>query len=142
MEYVKSLFLADGSLGSLEQREHGRKLIQLFGHDIAESVNPADIIPKLIANDVIGQHDAETVLNICHTKNTFHGVVCLLHKIQLRLRPEEWYYRFLIALFETDYKHVCDRLEPGFSSCPEMFRPKTSKYLKPFASSTLRQKQK
>ena len=126
MEYVKSLLVADESLGSLEQREHGRKLIQLFGHDIAKRIIPADITPKLIANDVIDQHDAETVLNICHTKNRFHGVVCLLHKIQTRLHPKEWYYRFLMALLEADYKDVCDLLEPGFSRCPEEYRPETS----------------
>ncbi|WAR21339.1 hypothetical protein MAR_015313 [Mya arenaria] len=132
-EYMKSL-LEDDNVDSDEDRVRGRKLIRLFGPELEKNINPIEILSTLVSKRAITEGDRDEVLNLCHTKNRLHGMMCLLHKMQSKLRPKEWYYAFLCALRDNDYQSECDRLEPDFLTHPNVFDPKYLSFLAMSAS--------
>ncbi|WAR20814.1 hypothetical protein MAR_014788, partial [Mya arenaria] len=122
--YVKSL-LEEDTVDSEEDRLRGRKLIRLFGPELEKNIKPKDIISSLVSKKAITEDDCDEVLNLCHTKSRLYGIMCLLRRMQIRLRPKEWYYAFLCALRDNDYTSECELLDPDFLECPHMFDPET-----------------
>lgn len=120
--YVKSLLLAEYQCEN-EERERGRKMIMFFSSSLEKNIDPIDILSTLIANEVITEHDSEEIRNLCLNRSRVYAAMCLLDRIQCRLRPGEWYYHFLCALRDNDYEHEVKMLEPDFLEDPSKYLP-------------------
>ena len=71
------------------------KLMELFGPELEQRINPAELMAALRAKDVISAHDQEVILAKQANEGAIAAAMTLLERIQTRLEPSEWYIRFL-----------------------------------------------
>ncbi|XP_052242186.1 antiviral innate immune response receptor RIG-I-like isoform X2 [Dreissena polymorpha] len=121
--YLKEL-IEEGAHETTEEREHGRKMIQIFAPELERRVEPIDLLPDLISQDVIDEDDAEAVRMLQANNGRSYAVVCLYRRMQSRLRPAQWYYEFLRVLQKRGYEDILEMMEPQFLITPTAYIPK------------------
>ncbi|XP_052236078.1 antiviral innate immune response receptor RIG-I-like [Dreissena polymorpha] len=121
--YLKEL-IEEGAHETPEEREHGRKMIQIFAPELERRVEPLDLLPDLISRDVIDKDDAEAVRMMQANYGRSYAVVCMYRRMQSRLRPAKWYYEFLCVLKIQGYEDILDIMEPQFLKSPTAYIPK------------------
>ncbi|KAH3728119.1 hypothetical protein DPMN_054066 [Dreissena polymorpha] len=113
-----------GTQETREEREHGRKMIQIFAPELERRVDPLDLLGDLVARGVIDDDDADAVRGMQANNGRRYAVVCLYRRMQSRLRPAQWYYEFLCVLQIQGYTDILEMMEPQFLITPTAYIPK------------------
>ncbi|KAH3708215.1 hypothetical protein DPMN_067659 [Dreissena polymorpha] len=111
--YVKSRLLAD-QIEIPEERKRGEKLIQLFGSELEEDIDPIPIAVHLQAFNALKAVDVEEITNLTQNRAKAYGMMCLLDRVQCYLRPAEWWDNFLCALWKNGHQEKAKKLEPDY----------------------------
>ncbi|XP_052773443.1 antiviral innate immune response receptor RIG-I-like isoform X1 [Mya arenaria] len=90
--------------------EHFRKLLELFADQIVPVVNPTEILPTLLARELITNEDVQRIRAEMYNHGRDAAAWEMLFRLQSR--KENWFKEFLVSLIDHGYNDVAEKLEP------------------------------
>ena len=105
-----------------ESHELQRRLVNFFMDEICGTVNPADLLPSLVADDLLGEMELETLTSITEQKGETWGAIFMVGHLP-RSTNRNWYHQFLRLLMRKGYKKLVKKLDDVYyaSWCFSLF---------------------
>ncbi|XP_052775039.1 uncharacterized protein LOC128213414 isoform X2 [Mya arenaria] len=111
--FLEKLLNCEDTLNKTNYRNY-RRIIELFAPTLKQQIEPSELTTFLVADRVISDVDQEEIIAEQQNHGCIAATVVLLDRIKTHLNPDEWYQRFLLALYKNGQSSLVKDVDPDF----------------------------